>query len=98
MDRTQFPYTRLTRNVIPLKIELGIWFLFSAAPLMLLQFCIKFYGNIFIILKLRSGNNVCIKFYKGHNPEKMEPEFLVHVQLLSLNLACRQKDLGVSII
>ena len=28
----------------------------------------------------------------------MESEFLVHVQLLSLNLACRQKVLGVSII
>ena len=32
MDRKQFPYTKLTRNVIPLQLEPEIWFLFSAAP------------------------------------------------------------------
>ena len=65
---------------------------------MLLHLCTKFRENIFIILKLWNGINVCIKFDKGHNSVKMEPRFLVHVQWLSLNLACRQKVLVVSII
>ena len=32
MDRKQVPYTKLTRNEIPLQLEPEIWFLFSAAP------------------------------------------------------------------
>ena len=35
---------------------------------------------------------------KGHNSVKMEPELLVHVQLLWLNLVCWQKVFAVSII
>ena len=76
---------KITRNVIPFKMEPELWFLFTAALLMFLHLCTKFQENIFIILKIRSGNNVCIK---GHNSVKSKPELLVSVQLLSLNLAC----------
>ena len=56
-------------------MEPELWFLFSAALLVLLHLCTKFHENIFIILKVWNGNNVCIKIDKGHNSVKMESEF-----------------------